>query len=94
MSVAAGRVPYPHIVQDASVSGGQPVVERTRLSVATLVRAHQLGMDLDEILVQYPGLTAAELHAALLYYLDHKADMDRLLEVADSALAGAEVVRG
>jgi uncharacterized protein (DUF433 family) len=68
-------------------------VEGTRISVAVLVRAHQTGMDFDEILVQYPGLSAAGLHAALLYYLDHKEEMDQLLEAAEQPPAHATIVK-
>jgi len=61
--------------------------------VATLVRAHQCGMEFDEILVQYPGLTPAQLHAAFLYYLDHQVEVEAVLKEADSAPQGAEVLR-
>ena len=70
MSEAARQESYPHITCDPEVSGGQPVVEGTRIPVTTLVRAHRLGMDFEEILVQYPGLKPEALHAALAYYLD------------------------
>lgn len=71
---------YPHIASDPDVSGGQPVVEGTRIPVATLARAHQSGMDFDEILVQFPSLTPQGLHAALLYYLDHQQEIEALLQ--------------
>lgn len=93
MSVAAGTLPYPHIARDSAISAGQPVVVGTRIPVATLVRAHKCGMEFDEILVQYPGLTAAELHAAFLYYLDHKDEIEELLAIAQSPPPGAEVLR-
>lgn len=83
---------YPYIVIAPEVSGGQPVVEGTRIPVATLVRAHQLGMDFDEILIQYPTVKPEGLHAAFLYYFDHKADIDALLEAADKPVAGATEV--
>jgi len=87
-----GEIPYPRIVRDASILGGEPAVAGTRVSVTALVRAHQLGMDFDEILVQYPSLTAADLHAAFLYYLDHKEDVDALLTARDEPPPGAEPV--
>jgi uncharacterized protein (DUF433 family) len=55
------------------------LVEGTRIPVVALVRAHQLGMDFDEILVQFPGLAPEGLHAALLYFLDHRAQIDALI---------------
>jgi uncharacterized protein (DUF433 family) len=83
---------YPHIVLDPEVSGGQPVVEGTRIPVATLVRAHQLGLDFEEILTQYPGLGPADPHAALLYYLDHTVAVDALLQESTTPMPGATVV--
>ena len=83
------QVAYPHIVRDPSVRGGDPVVEGTRVPVAALVRAHQLGMDFDEILVQFPTMKPEGLHAALLYYLDHTEEIDAILEAANTAPEGA-----
>jgi uncharacterized protein (DUF433 family) len=83
---------YPRIAQDAGIAGGQPVVAGTRIPVAVVVRAHQLGLDFDEILVQYPSLSAADLHAAMLYYLDHREEIDGLLRDADRPLEGAVIV--
>ena len=76
---AANPLVYPHITHHGGVRSGEPVVEGTRIPVVALVRAHQLGMDFDEILVQFPGLAPEGLHAALLYYLDHRAQIDALI---------------
>ncbi len=84
--------PYPRIARDERICGGQPVVAGTRIPVATIFRAQQLGMDLDEILVQYPSLGAADLHAAMLYALDHRDEIDALLREAAEPLAGAVIV--
>lgn len=93
MAVRMSRTSYPHISIDRKVSGGQPVVEGTRIPVATLVRAHQLGMEFDEILVQYPTLRPVQLHAALAYYLDHRACIDRLLARTDRPPRGATIAQ-
>lgn len=92
MSVAQSPVAYPHISRDPGVACGQPVIEGTRIPVSTLVRAHQLGMDFDEILVQYPTLAPAQLHAALLYFLDHRDEIDAFLRDAETVPPGAEIV--
>ncbi|HUU00937.1 MAG TPA: DUF433 domain-containing protein [Myxococcota bacterium] len=89
MSIPAEAKAYPHIVVVAAVSGGQPIVEGTRIPVSAIVRAHQLGMDFDEILIQYPGLKPEQLHAALAYYLDHKADFEASLKESDNPPPGA-----
>ena len=69
------------------------MVVGTRIPVATLVRAHQCGMEFDEILVQYPGLTPAQLHAAFLYYLDHKEEVEAVVKDNGSAPPGADTFR-
>lgn len=83
---------YPRIARDPAIAGGKPVIAGTRISVATLVRAHRLGMEFDEILVQFPTITAADLHATLLYYLDHRDEIEALLKDADVPPPSAEVV--
>jgi uncharacterized protein (DUF433 family) len=94
VSGAAHAISYPRIARDAAIAGGQPVVAGTRVPVAILVRAHQLGLDFDELLVQYPSVSAADLHAAFLYYLDHSSEIDALLHEADEAPEGAVIVKG
>jgi uncharacterized protein (DUF433 family) len=69
------------------------VIKGTRIPVATLVRAHQLGMDFGEILVQYPSLGPEDLHAALLYYFDHKAEIDAILEETGAPIPAAIVAK-
>jgi uncharacterized protein (DUF433 family) len=93
MSDAAVELVYPRIARDDRICGGQPIVTGTRIPVATIVRSQQLGMDFDEILVQYPQLAAADLHAAMLYYLDHRAEIDLLLAQATEPLEDAVIVR-
>lgn len=83
---------HPHVVRDPAIRGGQPVVEGTRIPVAAVVRSHQLGMEFDEILIQYPSLTPASLHAALAYYFDHKTEIDSLIEQADEPPGNAQVI--
>jgi uncharacterized protein (DUF433 family) len=83
---------YPHIVQNAAIRGGEPVVEGTRIPVAAIVRAHQLGLEFDEILVQLPSLRPEGLHAALLYYLDHQSEIDVILARDAGAPPGATEV--
>jgi uncharacterized protein (DUF433 family) len=92
MSIATAQLEYPHVARDAGVAGGQPVVAGTRIPLAALVRAHQLGLDFEEILVQYPSLRPVDLHAAFVYYLDHKDEMDALLREAATAPPGADVI--
>ncbi|MEM9558384.1 MAG: DUF433 domain-containing protein [Acidobacteriota bacterium] len=69
-------VSYPHLVVE---SDGSARLERIpRVRVAQLVMdqmAH--GWSVDEICRQYPHLQPAEVHAAMLYYWDHRDAVDR-----------------
>jgi uncharacterized protein (DUF433 family) len=57
--------------------------------VATIVQSHQLGMDFDEILVQFPSQRPEHVHAALLYYFDHRVEVDALIVEAEKPPPGA-----
>lgn len=38
---------------------------------------YQLGMSVDDILQSLPHLTQSQVHAALTFYFDHQAEIDR-----------------
>lgn len=92
MTQPAREVSYPHIAATPAVRGGQPVVEGTRIPVTTVIRSHQLGMDFDEILTQFPSLTPASLHATLAYYFDHKVEIDTFIREGNDPPENATVV--
>ena len=67
---------YPHIEK--------PDGEPARLERLPRIRVAQIAMDylahgwsVDEMCHQHPYLTLAEAHAAMAYYFDHQADVDR-----------------
>lgn len=69
------RSHYPHITLD----GDQPArLERLpRIRVVQIVMdqlAH--GWSVDEMCRQHPELSPAEVHAAMLYYWDHRHEID------------------
>lgn len=67
---------YPHI--DAAV-GKSPCLRRMpRIRVAQIAMdylAH--GWSAEEMCRQHSALTPAEVHAAMAYYFDHQAEIDR-----------------
>ena len=71
---------HPRIVRRSTVSGGEPIIRGTRISVRHLIERIQAGQSVEEILVALPHLTAAQVYDALSYYHDHQAEMDRLIE--------------
>jgi uncharacterized protein (DUF433 family) len=90
---AAAKESYPHVVIVPGVAAAIPVIEGSRIPVSTLVRAHRLGVDFDEILVQYPTVRPEDLHGAFVYYFDHKPQIDAIMERAEQPIPGATVVK-
>lgn len=66
------------------VCGGQARIRNTRIPVWTLVAYRKLGAPDEELLANYPGLTAADLDAAWDYYEQNCEQVDR--EIAQSDL--------
>ena len=73
-------VKYPHIEK---LEGETARLERMpRIRVAQIAMDYiEHGWSVDEMCHQHPYLTLAEAHAAMAYYFDHQADIDR--EISD-----------
>lgn len=90
---------YPHLSSDPAILGGTPVIEGTRISVRGLAECVQsLGYTPEDLLVSYPHLTLAQIHAALTYYYDHQAEVDAEIALdndfdALNALTGGRLIR-
>ena len=80
---------YPHI---SRVAGDTARLERhPRIRVAQLAADHLgNGWSAEEILRQYPHLTAAEVHAALGYFYDHREEIDAELAGEVAAMEAAD----
>jgi uncharacterized protein (DUF433 family) len=76
---------YEHItLNDAHV----PLIAGTTMKVIELVLDHlAYGWSPEELHFQHPHLTMGQIHSALAYYWDHKAELDqdiaRRLQVVD-----------
>ena len=80
---------YPHITHAADDVARLERLPRIR--VAQIVADHiGNGWSAEEIVRQYPHLTAAEVHAALGYYYDHRDEIDAELTAEVSALDAAD----
>ncbi|MFL6194186.1 MAG: DUF433 domain-containing protein [Thermoanaerobaculia bacterium] len=65
-----------HIDATPGVCGGKPRIAGHRIRVADVVVCHEhQGMSPDEIVANYPGLTLADVYAALAYYFDHRDEI-------------------
>lgn len=80
---------YPHIV---TANGESARMERLpRIRVAQIAADHiGNGWSAEEIIRQYPHLTAAEVHTALAYYYDHREAIDAELATEVAALDAAD----
>ena len=73
-----------HIEVTPGVLGGKPRIAGHRIRVMDIVVWHERrGLSPDEIVEIYPSITLADVHAALAYYFDHRAEMDASLQDAD-----------
>lgn len=74
----------PHI--DDTVP--RPVVSGTDIKVSQIAsEAEHLGMTPDEIVEAHPHLSLADVHAALAYYYDHQAAIQRDWQDARKVIA-------
>ena len=67
---------YPHIVATPGTCGGRPRIDGTRISVQVIAEYYNHFHNVDSILKTLPRLKAAQVHAALTYYFDHKEYFD------------------
>jgi len=89
-------VEYAHIALD---SRGAPIIAGTGTKVLMIAMDHVgQGWDAQEIHRQHPCLALGQIHSALAYYYDHKAEMDaeieRDLQEADRTMAEIERLQG
>jgi len=77
-----------HIESLPQVRNGKPHLAGTRITVADVVIMHlRLGQSLEEIAGKY-NLSLAAVHAAMVYYYDHRIMVDASIE-EDQAFAEA-----
>jgi uncharacterized protein (DUF433 family) len=68
-----------YIDMTSDIRGGRPRLAGTRITVADLVLMHlRLGQSLEEIAGKY-ALPLAAVYAAMAYYHDHRAEIDRTI---------------
>ncbi len=55
---------------------GTAWIEGTRIMVSLIACEKNAGWSEDKIQEEHPSITRAQVHAALAYYYDHKAEVD------------------
>jgi uncharacterized protein (DUF433 family) len=80
-----------HITKTPGVCGGRACIAGHRVRVSDVVVWHERrGYSPDEIVEFFPGITLADVHAALAYYFDNRAEIeDEFRAAEDLARAGA-----
>lgn len=94
MAIETTVLSINYIVKTPGICGGAPRVDGTRLSVDWIAgQMVYAGRSLDDMLADYAHipLTAAQIHAALAYYYDHRREIDALIEESERLL---DEVRG
>ena len=69
--------PVQHIEKTPGVCGGRACIAGHRVRVMDIVAWHEKrGYCPDEIVEMFPGITLADVYAALAYYFDHRQEIE------------------
>lgn len=74
------------ITENPAIFSGRPIINGHRITVHDLVVHHRTGMSVEELAEGYT-LTPEEVDAALTYYEEHKATIDRQIAADDREFA-------
>lgn len=76
----------PHIIRKPGPRGGELIIRDTALSVRTIVQRVRAGESPEQIAGIFPMLTLAQIYAALSYYHEHAAEIERYICENETAL--------
>lgn len=79
-----------HIEVTPGVRSGKPRIAGTRICVSDVVLWTEQGRSPYEIVADFPHLTLADVYAALAYYYDHQAEIDRQIKDSDDYVAALQ----
>ena len=71
----------PRIETTPGIAGGKPRIAGHRITVEDIVIWHRHQGKCSAQIAEEFDLTPSEVHAALAYYRDHRAEMDRAMEL-------------
>jgi uncharacterized protein (DUF433 family) len=75
------------IDRDPNIRGGRPKIVGTGITVSRVAGWYRMGMTPEEIALEYPHLTLAQVHAALAY--DHANREEIEADISEEAAAAA-----
>ena len=73
------------IDRDPAIRGGRPKIAGTGLTVQRIVGWYKMGMTPEEIALEYPHLTLAQVHAALAYYHANREEIEGYISQEEAA---------
>jgi uncharacterized protein (DUF433 family) len=74
-----------HIEITVGICGGKPRIAGHRIKVQDIAICYErLNMSPAEIVSNYPSIGLADVHAALAYYYDHRAEINRQIEEGEA----------
>jgi len=73
------------IDRDPRIRGGRPKIAGTGVTVSRIAGWYKTGMSPEEIALEYPHLSLAQVHAALAYYHVNRGEIEADLAEEDSA---------
>lgn len=66
-----------HIIKTPGVCGGKARINGHRVRVMDIVVWHEMrNYSAEEIIAMFPGITLADVYAALTYYFDNRQDIE------------------
>ena len=69
---------HPFIQIDSKIRNGSPVILGTRIRVVDIaVEYEYMNFSPDDIITAHPHLKLEQVHDALSYYYEHRAEMDK-----------------
>jgi len=75
------------IEREPGIRGGRPKIAGTGLTVRRIVGWYKTGMNPEEIALEYPHLTLAQVHAALAYYHANQKEIEADISQEEQAAA-------
>jgi len=75
------KTEHPYIQIDSEICNGSPVIAGTRLRVVDIaVEYEYMNCSPDDIIAAHPHLRLEQVHDALSYYYEHRAEMDQKIK--------------
>jgi uncharacterized protein (DUF433 family) len=73
-----------HITKTPGVCGGKACIAGHRIRVLDIVVWHEIrGYSPDEIVDMFPGITLADVYAAMAYYFDNREEIEETFRKSD-----------